>query len=78
MTEMDDTVRNLFLHQVKPLGIQLFEILAETLPDLQPETLYWRLRFTVGVISHAMRINGKFQMVPENVHPEQDADSLIE
>jgi AcrR family transcriptional regulator len=78
MAETDDTVRNLFLHQVKPLGIQLFEILAEALPDLQPERLYWRLQFTVGVISHVMRINGKFQMVPENIHPEHDADSLIE
>ncbi|NIA19854.1 MAG: TetR family transcriptional regulator [Xanthomonadaceae bacterium] len=79
MTEPDDTVRNLFLHHIKPLGFLLFETLKEALPNLQPETLYWRLQFTLGVISHVMRLNGSnLQMVPDNITLSQDADSLIE
>ncbi|MCK4378539.1 MAG: TetR family transcriptional regulator [Deltaproteobacteria bacterium] len=78
LTEPDDTVRTLFLHHIEPLGSLLFESLKEALPDLQPETLYWRLQFTIGVISHVMRTTGKLEMVPDHIKPHQDADSLIE
>jgi len=78
MTEPDDTVRNLFLHYIKPLGFLLFETLKEALPDLQPETLYWRLQFTVGTISHIMRATGNLQMVPDHIKLNQDVDSLVE
>ncbi|MEA2108127.1 MAG: TetR/AcrR family transcriptional regulator [Pseudomonadota bacterium] len=78
MTEPDDTVRNLFLHHIKPLGFLLFETLKEALPDLNPETLYWRLQFTVGTISHIMRTTGRLEMVPDNITLNQDADSLID
>lgn len=77
MTEPDDTVRNLFLHHIKPVGSLLFETLKEAIPELRPETLYWRLQFTVGSISHIMRTAGKSEMVPEHIKPKQDADSLI-
>ena len=78
MTEPDDTVRNLFLHYIKPLAALLFETLREALPGLQPETLYWRLQFTAGTISHIMRLTGRLDMVPEHIKPNQDADDLIE
>lgn len=78
MTEPDETVRNLFLHHIKPLGFLLFETLKEALPDLNPETLYWRLQFTVGTISHIMRTTGRLEMVPDNITLNQDADSLID
>ena len=78
MSETDDTVRRIFLRHIKPLGFLLYQILKEALPHLEPETLYWRLQCTIGVVSHIMKLTGNIQLTPEGIQPHQDAKTLAE
>lgn len=53
LIEMPDPLRELLRHQYGRLLERFQQALARTLPDLPPEDLRWRLRFTLGVLSFA-------------------------
>ena len=48
LSEPDDTVRNIFIHIMWSLFILLVEILADALPELPKNVLFWRLQFSMG------------------------------
>lgn len=76
IAEPDDTIRNLFMQLMKPLFLLIYDTLGEALPDLSDTERFWRLHFSIGALSHAMCLVGRFQIMPEGVAPRPDADEL--
>ncbi len=55
MADTDQTARQIFIRHMGPI-IQLFhDALAQALPTLPADVLYWRLNFVIGALSHTMR-----------------------
>jgi AcrR family transcriptional regulator len=77
MADPDPTVRNIFIRHITPLFYLLFDALKEALPDLQDETLFWRLHFALGALSHTMNICGKIRPEDTPVQFTRDSESLI-
>ncbi len=78
MSEPGDTVNEIFVRHMQPLFKLAFELVREALPALTPQDLFWRMQFSIGCISHIMRMYGKFRLVPPGVVPEADTESLTE
>jgi hypothetical protein len=55
MADPDETARKIFLRNMKPIIDLLYDCLAEALPEIPKDTLYWRLNFVIGALSHTMR-----------------------
>ncbi len=73
----DDTVRNVFLHFMKPMFLLLFKTLSETLPSIPQNTLFWRLQFSLGAMAHTMRGCGDLMLESLNVDSKTDTDLLV-
>lgn len=59
MADPDETARKIFIENMKAI-IQLFyAALAEALPTIPGDVLYWRFNFVIGSLSHTMRSIGK-------------------
>jgi len=78
----DETVRNIFLGQMRPLFLLLFETLCLALPGIDRSLLFWRLNFALGGMSHALcwagRLRRQPQMLPEGVTLAHDAPVLCD
>ena len=77
-TDPDDTVRNVFLHYIKPLFNLLYETACEALPDHPRELIFWRLHFTIGALFHTMHICGHIRTEFKDMNMEMDAQSLVD
>lgn len=78
LAEPDDTVRNVFIHHIMPLFQFFFELLQQSLPNLEPDKVFWRLQFALGSTTHAMRVLGKLDLLPEGLSRDVDVDELID
>lgn len=59
MADPDETARKIFIENMRAI-IQLFYTsLAEALPEIPKDVLYWRFNFVIGSLSHTMRSVGK-------------------
>jgi AcrR family transcriptional regulator len=67
-----------FMRHMEPLMIHLFQALALSLPQLTRQTLFWRLHFAIGSLSHIMRCHERHAMVPEDVSIDLPVDDLID
>lgn len=76
IAEPDDTLRKIFMRQMEPIFILLYDTLQAALPNLTPDVLFWRLHFALGAMSHTMCMAGRFQLLPAGVTPPSDAASL--
>ena len=77
MAEPDDTLRRTFLKRMEPVASSLFEILSEALPSLPRETLYWRLHFALGAMSHTLCLSGR-NVFPAGLTPPTDSAALTD
>ena len=57
---------------------RLFHSLAKSLPGLSLQTLFWRVHFALGSLSHIMRCHERHGMVPEGVEIDMDVEKLVE
>lgn len=78
IAEPDDTIRNVFIHHIMPLFLFFFDLLQKSLPDLDANTVFWRLHFALGSTTHTMRLLGKLELLPEGLNRDIDVDSLID
>ncbi len=78
IAEPDDTVRNVFIHHIMPLFQLFFELLQQSLPALDADTVFWRLHFSLGSTTHTMRLLGKLELMPPGISRDVDIDKLIE
>ena len=76
IAEPDDTIRKMFMRFQEPLFLLLYDALAEALPDLSRNDLFWRLHFALGALSHTMCMAGRFHILPAGIEPPTDAVSL--
>ncbi|MEZ4598392.1 MAG: TetR family transcriptional regulator [Syntrophotaleaceae bacterium] len=76
LAEPDDTIRKIFIRLVEPLFFFFYEILTEALPGLPRDSLFWRLHFVLGALSHTMCMAGHMQVLPPGIQPPTDAGSL--
>jgi len=78
MAEPDATVRTIFLQLIQPLFEQLLSLMRDAQPELPLATVFWRLQFSLGAMTHVMRLlghgGGLLQTFPEEV----DSEILIE
>ena len=77
IAEPDDTVRNVFIHHIMPLFLLFFDLLQKALPDLDIDTVFWRLHFSMGATTHTMRLMGKPELLPEGLNRNIDIDKLL-
>ncbi len=79
LSEPDDTVRKIFITHIKSIFYLLFETLCDALPEICRETIFWRLQFSMGALSHILRTVGKFELshFPEGVNPLPDTDAMM-
>jgi len=77
LAEPDDTIRNVFIHHIMPLFRLLFELLKQALPDLDADTVFWRLHFALGSTTYTMRLLGRIDLLPEGLNREIDIDKLV-
>ncbi|NOZ25473.1 MAG: CerR family C-terminal domain-containing protein [Nitrospirae bacterium] len=78
MSDPEDTVRDVFIRHIAPLFHLLFETLCEALPELTPDTVFWRLQFVIGAMGHVICMTGKNYKyaLPAGVTPVDDVESL--
>lgn len=77
IAEPDETVRNVFIQHIMPLFILLFGLLQKSLPDLDADTVFWRLHFSIGSTAHTMRLLGNLELLPEGLNRDVDIDKLV-
>jgi AcrR family transcriptional regulator len=78
MSDTDATVRTIFMKYILPLFKQLSALLAEALPQIEPQRVFWRLQFVIGATSHTMRILGKEDGFLELMNQSVDIEVIIE
>ncbi len=54
LAEPAGSVRDIFIGQMRPTFLLLFETLCEALPELSKTQLYYRLHFSLAAMGHAM------------------------
>ena len=69
---------SIFMHHMGPLMDRLFKALSLSLPELSRETLFWRLHFAIGSLSHIMRCHERHAMVPEEISVDLPVDALVD
>ena len=69
---------SIFMRLMEPLMSRLFQTLELSLSGLSRQTLFWRLHFTIGSLSHIMRCHERYAMVPEEVTIDMPVDDLVE
>ena len=68
----------IFIRHMGPLMTRLYQALELSLPELSRQTLFWRLHFTIGSLSHIMRCHERHSMAPEDVSVDLPVDELVE
>ncbi|MDF1578459.1 MAG: hypothetical protein P1P81_08480, partial [Desulfobulbales bacterium] len=76
MADTDQTAREIFVRNMKPILTLFYSCLAEALPEIPPDVLYWRLNFVIGALSHTMRAIDKCPVPMEEGVPH-DSSTLV-
>jgi len=77
-SEPTETARTLFMRRMEPLFHLLFATLQEALPGMAEDLLFWRLQFTIGVLSHVLRMSGRGSILPMGPSCNRDTETLTE
>ena len=78
LAEPGGVAMSIFMQHMEPLMNRLYQALALSLPDLSRQTLFWRVHFVLGSLSHIMRCHERHAMVPEDVSVDIDVSELVE
>jgi AcrR family transcriptional regulator len=78
LSDPDPAVRDIFVPLIMPLFHLLFELLHQSLPDLDRDAVFWRLHFALGSAAHTMHLLGRLELIPEGFEREVDCDTLLE
>jgi AcrR family transcriptional regulator len=78
LAEPRGVAMSIFMQHMEPLMNRLFQSLALSLPELPRQTLFWRVHFALGSLSHIMRCHERHAMVPEDVNIDMEVEGLVE
>ncbi|HKL25247.1 MAG TPA: TetR/AcrR family transcriptional regulator [Desulfuromonadales bacterium] len=71
-------VMEVFMRQMTPMFLRLFELTCLALPEMPRQLLFWRMHFAVGSLSHLMRCNDQSPVLPAGITAEIDVDTLTD
>ena len=71
-------VMEVFMRQMAPMFLRLFELTCLALPDMPRQLLFWRVHFAIGSLSHLMRCNDQSPVMPPGVSAAVDVDALTD
>ena len=63
MADPDETIRRLFMEQVRPVFHTMAELMALALPTLPPSVIHVRLHCFIGAFAHWMRLLGSVSLL---------------
>lgn len=78
LAEPRGVAMSIFMHHMETLMERLFQALSLSLPTLSHETLFWRLHFAIGSLSHIMRCHERHAIVPEEISVDLPVDALVD
>lgn len=78
LAEPRGAAMEIFMRHMGPLMNRLFQALELSLSGLPRQTLFWRLHFAIGSLSHIMRCHERYAMVPEDVDIDMPVDDLVD
>ena len=78
MSEPDDRLREILMGHFRPNFFFCFEVLAEALPHVPRDVLFWRLQFSIGAMSHTLFLLDHSKVLPEGMVPEFDAATITD
>ena len=78
MTDPDETVKEIFLREIKPVFQLMFKLLKDACPHVPEDCLFWRVQFALGAMAHSLWGMGRIRMVPLGVDCEISRDRLLE
>ncbi len=78
LAEPQGLVMSIFMRHMSPIMVKLFTALERALPGLSRKTLFWRLHFAIGSMSHIMRCHDRHSITPADVSVELETEELIE
>ncbi len=78
ISEPDEVVSKSFVEHIEPVLQLLFATLSEALPELSRDTVFWRMQFALGSMSHTMRMRQWSQYLPKEVNFDLDTEELME
>ena len=71
-------VMEVFMRQMAPMFLRLFELTCRALPDMPRQLLFWRVHFAIGSLSHLMRCNDQSPVMPPGVSSTVEVDALTD
>jgi AcrR family transcriptional regulator len=78
LAEPRGVAMTIFMNHMEPLMNRLFQALALSLPELSRQTLFWRVHFAFGSLSHIMRCHERHSIVPDDVNIDVPVDELVD
>jgi AcrR family transcriptional regulator len=76
-TEPFDKFSQGFLQEMAATGHRYAEAMARSVPHLRKEEVYWRLWFTIGIVSHTLGASFKLRQLSQGVcDPERQEETL--
>lgn len=69
---------SIFMRHMEPLMVSLFQALVLSLPGLSQQTLFWRVHFCIGSLSHIMRCHDRHSIAPEDFSVDLPIEALVD
>ncbi len=76
LADPNGVLMRVFLRQMSPLFQRLFALTCQALPEISRQTLFWRVHFAIGSLSHLMRCNDRAPVKPEGVDTDIDVETM--
>jgi AcrR family transcriptional regulator len=74
--EPDANIRTIFINQFKPPFTLLSQAMRESLPDMPEDVLSRRIHFTIGAMTHCMRLCSDSLSLPDLFPPMDDPKAI--
>ncbi len=78
LADPNDTARSVFINRIKPVLDLLHQCLAEALPQIDPQTIFWRLHFMIGSLTHIMHNLDKLPIPTEMMPTDNSFQEITE
>jgi AcrR family transcriptional regulator len=78
MVEQPPFLREFLIQQFRDVARRFQAALAEALPEHEAATLWWRLHFLYGALSHTLQNPHMLAMMTDTVRDGEDIDATIE
>jgi len=78
MIDPDETVKEIFLSEMKDVLFLLFQLMKEACPNTPPDRLFWHLQFSLGAMGHALYGRGHLKLVPPGVNSAAGSKKVLE